>query len=353
MSVLGLAEADEDAVRMSVIVSLASLGGVCEPPSPEQPGTALMTTGWRPGFPPSRPRKHHHHRSGRPPSTYLAALLLGTVVLCSAAPRLWRGMSQEAPASRSTSRSASRGNRVLDVESAVALVSQGTLHFDAVVVLGGGPPVSERRPLQFVEIRCDAAKRIFEVSELAPKVLCVSAGTAHSRQLMRDDGLPVWESTAAAAYLLDAGLPDRAVVVETASYDTIGNAYFTRTSHTDVAGWRRLCVVTSDFHVARTKAIFDWIFADADYDITYVETPPLGLSPDAVAARRDREAKSIANVNRLAVAYPTLRDVHTYLTTQHDLYAAHRLAAHDIGPIDALSMASYGGAPQQQAISDD
>jgi len=45
------------------------------------------------------------------------------------------------------------------------------------------------------------------------------------------------------------------------SYDTIGNALFTRQMHTDVMNWRRLLILTSKFHMKRSKAIFDWVFS--------------------------------------------------------------------------------------------
>jgi uncharacterized SAM-binding protein YcdF (DUF218 family) len=34
--------------------------------------------------------------------------------------------------------------------------------------------------------------------------------------------------------------------VETTSYDTISNAYFARTGFADVAGWRKVLVVTNE-----------------------------------------------------------------------------------------------------------
>jgi hypothetical protein len=34
--------------------------------------------------------------------------------------------------------------------------------------------------------------------------------------------------------------------VETTSYDTISNAYFARTGFTDVAGWKKVLVVTNE-----------------------------------------------------------------------------------------------------------
>jgi uncharacterized SAM-binding protein YcdF (DUF218 family) len=121
---------------------------------------------------------------------------------------------------------------------------------DAILVLGGGRPSSAGEPPAYVQRRCDDAAAIVQKKRSGGShhpplpVLCLSAGTAHLPQLLSADGLPVWEATASAAYLERAhNLSD--IYVETASYDTIGNAYFARTIHTDVIGWRNLLIVTN------------------------------------------------------------------------------------------------------------
>ena len=45
------------------------------------------------------------------------------------------------------------------------------------------------------------------------------------------------------------------------SLDTIGNAFFLRTIHTDVLGVRRLLLITNKWHMARAMAIFEAVFA--------------------------------------------------------------------------------------------
>ena len=64
-------------------------------------------------------------------------------------------------------------------------------------------------------------------------------------QRLTANGLPIWESTASAAYLQSKYNLDN-IYVEKTSYDTIGNAYFARTSHTDIVGWKRLLIVTNE-----------------------------------------------------------------------------------------------------------
>jgi uncharacterized SAM-binding protein YcdF (DUF218 family) len=130
--------------------------------------------------------------------------------------------------------------------------------FDAVLVLGGGVPNSLDSPPLYVQRRCDDAAQVVQRHSKIPKkknannfrlpILCLSAGTAHMPQLLSSDGLPIWEATSSAAYLMNKHnniLDAKNIFVETTSYDTLGNAFFARTSHTDHNGWRRLLIVTS------------------------------------------------------------------------------------------------------------
>ena len=241
---------------------------------------------------------------------------------------------------------------------------------DAILVLGGGRPKSIDHPPVFVERRCDDAIEVVRrrvtngnlggvkgsnrarqnFNQYLP-ILCLSAGTAHLPQLLSADGLPIWESTACAAYILSKSnhikngngnsmatettvIPKEMIFVETSSYDTIGNAYFARTSHTEFNGWRKLLVVTNEFHMSRTMKIFDWIFSvptDADgnqiprYELYYLESPNAGMISEVVAARKEREASSAKSVDNLSQKFGTLRDVYGFLTKEHSLYAANLL----------------------------
>jgi uncharacterized SAM-binding protein YcdF (DUF218 family) len=216
---------------------------------------------------------------------------------------------------------------------------------DAVLVLGGGKPASLEEPPVYVQRRCDDAAAVVQRRQspttagetktehrhlsgtaLLP-VLCLSAGTAHLPQLMSASGLPVWESTASAAYLEKKyGMSDN-VFVETTSYDTVGNAFFSRIGHTEVAGWKRLLIVTNQFHMARSKAIFDWIFGldDGNYHLSYLVSPDVGLSQEALAARAEKEAASLLSVRTLAAQHTSMKQVWAFLNTQHDLYTANKL----------------------------
>jgi len=160
---------------------------------------------------------------------------------------------------------------------------------------------------------------------------------------MTTEGLPIWESTAAAGSLLDRGLPASALLVETTSFDTIGNAFFARTSHADLAGWRTVAIITSDFHMPRTRAIFEWIFPHIN--LVFISTPAVGLSAEAVDARKQREKRSLDSITLLRTQYPKLHDVRNFITTQHELYTAQKLVqrASSMTKLDPKLLASYGG----------
>ncbi|KAL7523092.1 hypothetical protein ACHAXR_000021, partial [Thalassiosira sp. AJA248-18] len=129
----------------------------------------------------------------------------------------------------------------------------------------GGVPLSPTEPPIYVQRRCDVVAQIMNEMHQLPSVICLSAGTAHVAQYITPhNGLPLWESTASAAYLMrheQHPVPANQVFAETTSFDTISNAFFTRTTMTDInTAWRKILVVTNEFHIHRSKAIFDWIF---------------------------------------------------------------------------------------------
>ena len=193
---------------------------------------------------------------------------------------------------------------------------------DAILVLGGGLPESSTNPPIYVKERCDIAAKIYQRTSknTQTKILTLSAGTAHSPQLLNANGLPVWEATVSATYLMDElSIPASSIYVETTSYDTISNAFFARTNFVDFAGWKRLLMITNEFHIERTKAIFDWVFEvtsnQNEYHLYYFSAPNTGLSERAVEARKTRERKSLDTVqNILSIQYKTLPKVFEFLT---------------------------------------
>ena len=87
-------------------------------------------------------------------------------------------------------------------------------------------------------------------------MVALSAGTTHRPAILDADGRVQTESRAGARLSDRPG--DRAdrIFCEATSYDTIGNAYFSRVQIVEPLGWTRLLIITSNFHVPRAEAVF-------------------------------------------------------------------------------------------------
>ena len=163
--------------------------------------------------------------------------------------------------------------------------------------------------------------------------------------------------------LAQMGVPYEYVYIEGYSDDTLGNAFFVRgpdllathlsvlhqatcvvhhrsphlfllqarTMHVDSrADWRRLGIITSDFQMARTRAIYDWIFSLTPlpagkelYKLFSLAVDDTGALPEAaLQARRRKEAGSLAGLLKgQLLKHTTLQAVHTWIFTMHSAYA--------------------------------
>ena len=198
------------------------------------------------------------------------------------------------------------------------------MQYDAVLIPGGGLLADGTVP-PWVEARLDAA---ITAAGAETPIVALSAGTPHKPPPGDRQGFPIFESTAAADYLVSRGVEPLRVYVETASYDTVGNAWFARMVHTEPRGWRRLLVVISEFHMERTEVVFRWVFGlppvDREYQLEFLATANEGLDEAAVMGRMARERVSLAG---LGPVIERLRDIgafHHWLFTEHGAYKGPR-----------------------------
>ena len=200
---------------------------------------------------------------------------------------------------------------------------------DAVIVLAGGLTPEGGLP-PWVEARLDAAAAVHKALRCAVPILCSGGGTPHRPPFVApgSGGYVVHEGTACCAYLERThGVAATALFKESASYDTVGNAYFSLTAHAAPAGWRAPLVVTSAFHMPRSRACFEWVFGltpAAGGSPRFLSTPDRGLAPDVAAARRAREQESLGALRRNAEAVRTLQAFHRWLNETHMCYAVSR-----------------------------
>ena len=194
--------------------------------------------------------------------------------------------------------------------------------YDAIMIPGGGIDRNHRLPL-WVKRRLDRALEIHRDGY----IITLSAGTVHKPLPLDRYGYPIFESAAAAEYLIKKGANPQQILCETCSYDTIGNAYFSRVIHVEPRTFGKLLVITSRFHMPRTRTIFEWIYGlpspltVKSVELDFEEVPDEGIDEDILRARVEREKTSLQNVLRLKKELRTLLDFHRWLFTEHGAYS--------------------------------
>lgn len=208
---------------------------------------------------------------------------------------------------------------------------------DAIIIPGGGVREGGELP-SWVRRRLDRAIELYR----GQFVITLSAGTKYRPPPIDDAGVPIFESVAAARYLINAGVPAESILTETCSYDTIGNAFFCRVIHTDLRGLRKLLVITSDFHLPRAEVVFNWIFGlqplpvAYELDFEFVSDPE--MDPDLQRVRTEKEARSFGALGDLPKRFTQMADFHNWLFTQH---GAYRAQAHESSRLDDLTLQTY------------
>jgi hypothetical protein len=190
--------------------------------------------------------------------------------------------------------------------------------YDAAIVLGGGVREGGELP-PWAIARFETA---LALCGEAP-IVCLSAGTVHHPPPLNEEGYPWLESVAGAKYLLSRGIAASRIQVEATSWDTIGNAYFAKLLHVDPAGWSRLLVVTSEFHMPRSRAIFEWVFGmEPDrYELQFVASPDVGMEPLLLDRRRAKEAAGIESLREITARLRDLPSLHCWLHSEHAAYS--------------------------------
>lgn len=125
------------------------------------------------------------------------------------------------------------------------------------------------------------------------------------------------ESSAMANYLLDAGVNPRRILLEERAMDTIGNAIFSRLALDNYRACTEVVVVTSCYHVGRSRFIFENTFGSR-YSLDFSHCAGQTLA-------RPDEAASMAKAEEFFRGVES-GDVHTALRkllASNVLYGTH------------------------------
>lgn len=211
---------------------------------------------------------------------------------------------------------------------------------------GGVPPVVERR--------LDAGLQVAMLQNPTCPVLCVGGGSPHKPPVVSESGnYVIHESWSCAEYLIAKGLSSTNILKETSSFDTVGNCYFSLFSHAVPAGWRRIAVVTSHFHMPRSQALYEDMFKLAAHELFddpnrfslwFVSVSDEGLfPPEVLQSRRQREAASLLTWRGNSAKITSIKKLHSWLFDTHLCYSVSRQGEWDVAAkaVDDKALASY------------
>lgn len=259
--------------------------------------------------------------------------------------------------------------------------------FTVLVVPGGGLHEDTDLPAVHVQERLSVAIPLFlsrfvayklKLSVVKPLLICLSLGTPHKLpnivyESETERNQLVLEGPAGCKYVMrslhsligcsgsssgiDCGFSEEAkagicallnnasvhdillemsgcVLEEASSWDTIGNAFFLRSTHLDVLGARsivNITIITSNWHMERTETIFRHVMCSveprclAPEQLSFISSGNGALAGEALLLRLERERCSASTfIQETAPLIPTMSTLHQFLFKHHLAYSSKR-----------------------------
>lgn len=198
------------------------------------------------------------------------------------------------------------------------------IELDAIFVLAGGLD-QNGHVHEFVKKRLDQAIKIHNSLNKKIKIICLGGGTYHKPPILNKKSYVIHESTSCAEYLITRGIDPKNIYKEYSSYDTVANGFYGYLNYILPMGLKNILIITSEFHIQRSRTIFDWIlsFDNTDYNILYEQTDNVGMEQDVLECRIERESKSNENLkNNLIPRIGSFTELHKWFYEEHKAYCS-------------------------------
>lgn len=213
-------------------------------------------------------------------------------------------------------------------------------NIDTIFVLAGGFDKNNSIH-EWVIRRLNLAYDIYNFNKNI-KIICLGGGTYHKPPVMNDQGYVIHESTACAEYLINLGVPSNNIYKEWGSYDTIANGFFAYTNYILPMNCKNILIITSDFHMPRSKFIFNWIVKklnDNNINLYYESVTDKGIDSEIINCRTKREKNSLNNLKyKVAPSIKSFSDFHEWMFTHHKVYSVE---PYENDHIDSATKNSY------------
>jgi len=185
---------------------------------------------------------------------------------------------------------------------------------DVIIVLGGGidpdgslPSITRSRVQKGVDLFREGA---------APRLLMSGCW-----DFWREDTPLQTEAEAMKEYATALGVSPGVIFKEEESKDTIGNAYFCKIQYLRIHHWNKVIVITSDYHMNRTKLIFEKVLG-SEYTVEFISVET-HVSKEILGQLLSKETKVVGILTRWLQGIESGDDdgVGKLLYTKHPGYA--------------------------------
>ncbi len=195
---------------------------------------------------------------------------------------------------------------------------------NVILVLGGGININglNKRSKE----RLDKALEVYKETDL---VLISSRYGFYTAPPISEKGFPIDDAYVEADYLVSKGVKKESILIENNALDTVGNMYFSRVNHLSWMDFDKITVVTSKFHMQRSKILFDWIMSltpvmDSKFEVEFVaaeDSDEDGELQRLIAS----EEKKIISLAKHMEGITTMKEFHQWFYSIHDAYAYPRV----------------------------
>lgn len=133
------------------------------------------------------------------------------------------------------------------------------MKFDVIVVLAGGITSMGTLP-QSVMDRVHVAKKMYQ-HNAASKILMSGRWSSHWEHFPPS----ITEAGLMREYAISLGIPKKSIHIEEHSQNTFENALYVTKLFLEPNNWKKVLIITSDFHIPRATRIFTKILGSEYY----------------------------------------------------------------------------------------
>ena len=196
-------------------------------------------------------------------------------------------------------------------------------NYDGIFVLAGGID-NEGKCYPWILKRLDCAYKLYK--EINKPIFCLGGGSYHTKPILNKNGYVIHETTSCSEYLIKLGVNPENIYKEWGSYDTIANGFFAFTNFILPMNLKSIFIITSNFHMNRTIAIFNWMknCFNCSINIKYISVEDDDLDSTLLKIREEREANSLINLKKNVIKHcNTLEKFHKWFYTEHKAYCSN------------------------------